>query len=361
MEYLCWREVSRGALFHNFEAVKRLSPAPLCCVVKANGYGHGAVPLGRLYEAFGASYLAVATWKEGLHLRQGGIRLPILILGVTPPKTVPVLEAASLTQSVGSLALGEMYDRYAKGKLPVHLQIDTGMGRAGFRKGAEYAELEAVFTKKHLSVEGIYTHFATADMGDGIPYLHGQTSAFEEAIDYLEQRGHSVGIRHGANSAMLLRGYVWDMPRVGILLYGYPPSHEIPCPLDLQPAMSLYGKIVGLRWVEAGESVGYGATWKSPGRRLIATLPLGYADGIPRCTQGFRVLVRGIPAPVVGRICMDQCMCDVTEVPGVSLFDTATVFGGESTGADALAGCCHTIPYEILTGIGERIPTVYTP
>lgn len=369
-----WAEIDMDAARENLLAVRgTLPPAvKLCCVVKANAYGHGALPLSRLYERLGVSHFAVSNVEEAMQLRLGGIDGEILILGYTPPDCAALLCAHRLVQTVFSLEYAKALEREAEAadvRLVVHSKLDSGMGRLGFRCDSETLaeEMEALSQMPHLSVEGVFTHFAMADSGDwGKRYTDLQYRAFEAALGRLAERGIRFSQRHCANSAAILDypEYRMSMVRAGVLLYGALPSLAVKHTVPLRLVMSLRAVISMVKTLREGESVSYGCTFRAPREMRVATVPVGYADGYWRSNaeNGGYLLVRGKRAPIVGRICMDQLMLDVTEIPEAAMGDVATIIGvdgEECITVEMLAERNGTIPYEILCSVGERVPRFY--
>lgn len=371
-----WVEVDLDALEENFKAVRRtLSPdTKLCCVIKANAYGHGALTVASLYESLGADFFAVATVEEALELRLGGISRPILILGYTPPEAVKKLAEYDISQCVFSLAYAQALSQKAESlgvSVKIHIKLDSGMGRIGFslRSDAAFSrsigEVAAASSLPGLVREGIFTHFAKSDMGKaGEDYTREQIALFEKAIDSLSARGITFPICHAANSAAIF-DYPeanFDMVRAGIVLYGYPPSSAVKGLPALKPALALKTVVDMVKSISAGESVSYGGDYIADGERVIATLPIGYADGLWRSVGNIalRPKVLGKDAFLVGRVCMDQCMLDVTAIEGVKVGDEVTVFGGDGESLEALAERLGTISYELICALGVRLPRVYT-
>ncbi len=366
-----WANIDLDAVKHNYhEICKRLNlNTKLCCVVKANGYGHGAVQLARIYERLGADYLAVSNIEEAIQLRRAAIGLPILILGYTDPRCAADLGKNHITQCVYSYAYGKMLSDNAvneKVELKIHIKIDTGMGRIGFQ--CEKSELEdavKVCSLPNLQTEGIFTHFASADEGDeGKEYTHNQFNKFMKSIQFLEDKGVNISIRHCANSAGIFDypEMHLDMVRAGIVLYGLQPSDVLQNPGYLKPVLSLQTIIDHVKTVHPGECISYGREYKADTERRVATIPIGYADGI--WSSNFHnhmvVEVEGKLASIVGRVCMDQCMIDVTEIPEADVNSKVTVYGVEGyTSVDHVANANGTINYEILCALGERVPRVY--
>lgn len=367
----CWAEIDLDALTHNVEELRR--PLPAGCrflgVVKANAYGHGAVTVAKRLEELGAGYLAVACLDEGVELREAGVRLPILILGYTDPVYTPELLAMGLTQAVTGIEAAEAYAAAAReqgGRLRCHLKLDSGMGRVGFRLPEEFSLAEKALALPELDFEGVFTHFAVSDVPGGEAYTEAQHSRFIEAVEKLEaKRGGKFALIHCANSGAVInyQEYVHDMVRPGIMLYGCYPDKDRGG-FDLRPVMSLKTRVVQLKDMPAGESVSYGRLWKAESPRKIAVLSVGYADGLPRLLSGrLHFFIRGQKVPQVGRVCMDMCMADVTELPEVRVGDEVLIFGrgcGGEIPVEALAEPLGTISYELLCGVSPRVPRVVT-
>ena len=361
-----WAEVNLQALRHNYREIKKQLAAEvkLCAVVKANAYGHGAVPAARIAVEEGAEYLAVATLSEGIELRQAGFTTPILVLGLVMPEDAKDVVDYDLTQVVCEWALAEALSHEAQRQQKearIHLKVDTGMGRIGVRP-EEIGELAAKIAKlPGLVIEGMFSHFATADSKDKT-YTKAQLAAFKEAVAAVEGHGIKLSIKHIAESAAILEipEAHFDMVRAGVIQYGLWPSAEVTHPLDLQPVMSLKARVTWVKDLHPGESVGYGRTFIADKECRIATLPLGYADGYIRAygKEGF-VEIHGKKAPVAGRVCMDQVMVDVTDIPDVQIGDEVTLFGSDSLTIDEMARWGNTINYEVPCLLGARLPRVY--
>ena len=358
--------VSLTAVKHNFLSIRQILPprTRLFCVVKANAYGHGALPLAKVYSASRGISFAVAHLEEAIALREGGITSPILILGHTSHSDVEYLLSYHITPCIHSYTQGKELHTEAQKRctpLPFHLKINSGMHRLGF---TSQNELEAVLSLPYLQLKGIYTHYAQGDMGEaGADFTHTQYNRFLSAIQYVQKRIPSPVITHAGNSGATL-----DFPhllgggaRVGILLYGVYPSPLVTRKIDLQPVMTLSAPILHIRTVPPLTPVGYGGFYVTPTATKLAYIPLGYADGVRRewCEMGVTFTVNGTPCPLVGRVCMDSCTLDVTRVQNVSLGDRVTLFGDGGQDVLSLATRCHTIPYEILTAVGERVKRVY--
>lgn len=368
----CWAEVDLPALRQNFARIKqKAAGASVMAVVKADAYGHGDAVVAPLLEQAGADAFAVACVGEGLRLRGAGVTKPILILSHTDARNAALLAQKDIAQALVSCeaaqALSEAAVR-AGVSVPVHLKVDTGMGRVGFpavdSPGEAAAQIERVLSLPNLRAEGIFTHFAAADSLDeaDIAYTRRQYALLDETVRLLAARGHTFAVRHCCNSAGTFAwpAYHMDMVRPGIILYGEQPSDTVT--LDgLSPVMRLCAAVAQVKVLRRGDAVGYGCTFHAARDMRIATLPVGYADGYPRALSNRgTVSLHGCPARVLGRVCMDQIMVDVTDIPGVNAGDAAIVFGGGA--ADSvldIARMTGTISYEILCGISRRVPRVY--
>lgn len=365
-----WAEVDLDAIAHNVRRLQELAaPAGLMAVVKADGYGHGAVMVARTALAHGARRLAVAMVEEGVHLRQSAIACPILVMGWTPPEQYGLALRYDLELTVSSeaeaRALADAARREGR-RVRVHLKIDTGMGRLGFRwddpqLGQAVARLANL---THLEMVGVYTHLASADDLQ-VPLAGQQLEAFAEALERLAARGVRPPLRHVANSAALLQipAARYDLVRPGIALYGLDAFPQAVRTFGLRPALSWKTRVALVKEVPAGTPISYGATYVTPRPSRIATLPVGYADGLRRALSNRgQVLVNGRRAPIVGRVCMDQVMVDVTDAGQVAVGDEVVLIGSqgaESITADEMAAWMDTIGYEVVTGIGRRVPRIY--
>ncbi|HEY3315482.1 MAG TPA: alanine racemase [Bacillota bacterium] len=367
-----WAEVDLGAIDHNLRQVaRRKSPqAGLMAVVKANAYGHGAVPVAETALAAGANWLGVAILGEAIELRRAGVAAPILILGYTPPDEVGSVLANDVSQAVFSMETARALSREAARlgrRARVHLKVDTGMSRLGVAPGQDgLAFAKDLAGLPGLDLEGIFTHFAAADDPDQ-GYTRWQLERFTAFIEDLRALGIEFRIRHAANSAAIINlpEAHLDLVRLGISLYGYHPSPGGEGGVALRPAMTVKARIGYLKEVPAGTCVSYGRTFVTGRPTVLATLPLGYADGYPRLLSSRgAVIIHGRMAPVVGRVCMDQIMVDVTDIPRVALGDEVIVLGRQGEvgmTADDLAALTGTISYEILCGVSPRVPRVYLP
>lgn len=371
-----WAEINIDSAVHNYKMIRKAvnGSAMICCVVKADGYGHGAAALAGVYEKLGADWFAVSNIEEAMQLRETGITKPILILGYTPAECAPALSANNISQAVYSTEYAKTLNDCAVSagvKIKIHLKLDTGMSRIGLMCQSKQEDIEAVrrgveiCSMPAFESEGVFTHFAVADEGeDGQAFTKAQFDNFMYAVGELEKQGVKFKIRHCANSGAI-EDYPQthlDMVRAGIILYGLAPSQKIKNPLDLIPVMELRSAVSHTKQIGDGATVSYGRTFKSIGNMRIATLPVGYADGYVRsiAKEGY-VLIHGKKAKIVGRICMDQTMADISNIDGVKIGDTATVFGtapGAPT-ADDLARWIGTINYEVTCIVGKRVARVY--
>lgn len=362
-----WAEVDLDAIEYNFMAARNHLPAvmKLLATVKANAYGHGAVPVAKLLEDK-ADYFALAAMDEAVQLRMAGITAPLLVLGPVQPLDFERAAKHTIALTVSSLPEAKAISRcaVALGKsVPVHFALDTGMSRIGFpcteeaaREIAEAAKLPGVIP------EGIFSHFALADSADK-SYAYFQRDNFRRMLALIDVE---FPIRHLYNSAAITElEPEFDMAREGIILYGLLPSDEVDLNRigGVRPAMALRSHVSFVKTLPAGTPVSYGCTYVTEKETVIATVMAGYADGVPRLLSNCgEVIIRGVRAPVVGRVCMDQFMVDVTHIPGVRAGDVVTIFGtdgGVTVTADEVAAKAQTIGYELVCGIAPRVPRVY--
>lgn len=372
-----WIQIDLDALKQNYNAIReRVAPGTqIISIVKADAYGHGAVHAARELYEIGCRCFAVSNLEEAFQLRRAGLGGSILILGYTPPEKAETLAVNDITQAVFDLGYGERLAACARESgvvVNVHIKVDTGMTRIGFRyQDSEedrhsVDDIESVCRLGGLFAQGIFTHFASADEGaDGEVYTRLQFDLFLDIIARLKQRGVTFEMRHCCNSAATLcyPEMQLDGVRPGIILYGLYPSDEVRGACPLRPAMELKTVVSMVKDVPAGSKISYGRTFTAQENMRVATVPVGYADGYPRALSGRAwMLINGQKAPVVGRICMDQTMLDVTDIPGVEEGMEVTVFGmdhGERISVDDLARLSGQINYEIICGISKRVPQVY--
>lgn len=368
-KYRAWAEIDLDALLLNHRAVKKLLPGgeKLCAVVKADAYGHGAVTVARALEEE-TDFFAVAMAEEAFELRDAGIKKPILILGIVPHSRVRDLVTADVRLTVTSLREAKAIAGEAKkaGKEALlHLAVDTGMGRIGFlpneKSVNEIAELSRL---REVVIEGVFSHFATADEPDP-SFAAVQQERFERFLAALRERGICPPVRHLFNSAAILRrAPAFDMAREGLVLYGLTAEgverDRVP---GLRPVMSVKARIVQIKTLPKGSPVSYGSTFVTGKRTKVATVSMGYGDGLPRAlSNGGEALVRGICVPILGRVCMDQLMLDVTGIGGLREGECAVLFGFDGEAelpVTEQAKRCGTISYELLCNINRRVPRVY--
>jgi alanine racemase len=361
-----WVEVDLDAISHNIEEFRgRLqNNTQIMAVVKADGYGHGAVPIAREALAAGATYLAVALIDEALELREAGIEAPILILGSTPPEFVEVALLNDITITVFHEEVIEAIESSAakhSKKAKVHLKVDTGMGRIGVRSEDELDRLVRKINHcRYIELEGVFTHFSRADE-ENPEYTVQQHHNFIKAV-----QSYNIPIVHCSNSAagILYPEWGYNLLRLGISLYGqYPSDFTKDKGVRLKPAFSLKSRVAHLKSVPAGTSISYGGTFKTKEESLIASIPIGYADGFSRSlsNRGYAI-VGGQKVPIVGRVCMDQLMLDVSKVAACNMGDEVVFIGeqmGESITVDDMASLLQTINYEVTCMISKRVPRVY--
>ncbi len=370
-----WADIALDNLAHNYQMLRQAVPAQckFLGVVKADAYGHGAVPVSRQLQTLGAEFLAVSNLEEALQLRRADIALPILILGYTPAVYAPDMADMDIRQEVHSLDYAQQLSHSLAGTgktLTVHLKLDTGMSRLGFFAydcPDTLAQLRDATALPHLAWEGVFTHFPVADSYAPADrdFTRRQYARFMAMIDDLAAMGIAFAIRHCCNSAatMLYPEFALDMIRPGIATYGISPSPELAGRMDLRPLMSLRTTISQIRTFQPGIGISYGQTYTTSTQRRIAVLSIGYADGLPRCLSGkLTLLLHGRPIRQVGRICMDMCMADITDVPQAQVGDTVTLFGqdgGRRLAIEDWAAQTGTIAYEYLCDINKRTPRIY--
>lgn len=360
-----WAEIDLDAVAHNIAQVRsRVGSSRMLAVVKANAYGHGAPAVARACLDAGATYLGVFCVDEGIQLRQAGIMAPVLVMGYCPPWEAMEIVRHGLTASVSNpetVAALAGAARDAGVRSPAHLKIDTGMARHGVLPNEVPQFVQLIQAMPDVHLEGAFTHFATADESDKT-FTKRQFQAFQQAAQHLPDGV----IRHVANSATcadMPDEMGLDMVRPGICLYGRQPSGNLLRPMDLHPALMLKSYVARLHHLAQGETVSYGRTWTAPRNTRVALIPCGYADGLPRLvTNQGCVLVHGQRAPIIGRVCMDSHMVDVTDIPHAQLHDEVVIIGRQGEAeitAEEIAALAGTINYEILCGITARVPRSY--
>lgn len=361
-------EIRLSALRHNVHAIRALFPqgVGLLCIVKANAYGHGALPVARALEADGARMLGVATVEEGVELREGGIRLPVVVLGgVDPPQAAEALshDLSAVLFDLGQIGYLARAAEVAGRPFPVHVKVDTGMGRLGLLPREAMAAASLLASNHALRLEGWMTHLSSADgpAAEDREYTAAQLATFQETLPAVRKAfGDGVAV-HALNSAGIFRfrEEPFDLVRPGISMYGCSPLPPGDASPDLRPVMRIVTKVLSLKELPAGHAVSYNRRYRCDGARRIAVVPIGYADGYRRALTGHaRMSVAGHPVSVAGTVCMDHTMIDVTGVPGVAVGTDVEVMGEASMSAAEMARICGTIPYEILVEVGPRIPRV---
>ncbi|GAK57238.1 alanine racemase [Candidatus Vecturithrix granuli] len=366
-----WAEIDLDHVAHNIREFQRITPphTQLMAIVKADGYGHGAVEVAKAALEAGASRLAIAFLEEGIVLRRKELSAPILILGVSAPDTEKAALEHDLTPTICTVDSAQRFSQAAAtlGKtIRFHLKLDTGMGRIGVRPEQLKELLEALQHLPNLEMEGVFSHFSKADEKEKT-YTQMQLHRYHECLNMIHAAGFRPTIRHLANSAgtMETSEAHFDLVRIGISLYGFYPSDEVDkTTVDLRPVMRWKTRIAHLKMLPTGERVSYGGMFTTRRPTMVATLPLGYADGFRRrlWTKNWHVLVRGQRAPILGKICMDMFMVDVTDIAGTSIGDEVVLIGsqGENTiSADDMANALETINYEITCLVGKRVPRIY--
>ncbi len=367
-----WAEINLDNLAHNIREVRRVTKdsALVTAVVKADAYGHGAVTASKVFLENGADRLAVATLSEAIELRQNHIDAPILVLGYTPIYQVEDVIKYNIIQTIYNYEQAKAISDYSKANnaiCKVHIKIDTGMVRIGFYDKEEAVEeISRINKLPNIELEGIFTHFAVADEEDKEKTMK-QLEKFNWITNKLENKGIHISIKHVSNSAAIidLPEYSLNMVRAGIMLYGLYPSPDVNKErVHLKPAMTLKAKVSNVKEVEPGVGISYGHIFVTERKTRVGTLPLGYADGYTRMLTGkAEASLKGNRVPIIGKICMDQCMIDVTEIEDVKIGDEVILFGDGQNNTphiDEIAKKLDTINYEIVCMMSRRVPRVYT-
>lgn len=363
-----WAEIDLQAIESNFKAIQAQTGCSVLCVIKANAYGHGSVPVAKRLQKAGAAYFGVATVTEAVELREQGVTLPILILGYVDEADARLVARFGVTATVYDRETAQMLSRAAAEEgceIHVHFKLDTGMSRLGFPAHHLPETVEAlteIAQLPGLRADGIFTHFAVADEADGADFTARQQARFAAVCDALAARGLHFAVRHCANSGAILQhpGSYMNMVRAGIVLYGYYPDRSIPRTLKLRPAMTLKARVVQVHTCDAGSTVSYGREFTAREETRLAVLSIGYADGYLRGRTGHaQVILDGRRVPVVGRICMDMCMAQAPADLQVQRGDEAVIFGAEGVTAEELAESAGTITYEVLCAVSSRVPRIY--
>ena len=360
-------KIDLDAISSNFDAIAAKTKVPVMAVVKADAYGHGAIQVARLLQDR-CAFFGVSSLLEATELRRAGLTTPILILGHTPPKAFPTVIREGIRPTIfrweDAVALSEA--AVAAGvPAPFHFAVDTGMSRLGFPATEEAADICARIARlPGLVTEGCFSHFATADCAD-LSRAKAQAKRFDDFCDMLKARGVNIAIRHMNNSAGLMNFDThYEMVRAGIVTYGMYPSEEVsPDLLSLKPALQFLSKVTFVKTLPAGKEISYGGTYVTEKETIVATVPVGYADGYRRSLSGkFYCLVHGQKAPILGRICMDQMMVDVTHIPQTKPGDRVTLVGTdgkETITMEQVAAAADSFNYEFVCGISRRVPRIY--
>lgn len=360
-------KIDMDAIAANFRAVQVKAGVPVMAVVKADAYGHGAVQVARLLQE-SCGFFGVSSLSEALELRRADIHAPILILGHTPVTAFPAAVREEIRLTMFSLEEAQLLSQEAvkQGKTAyIHLAVDTGMSRIGFQATETDADICAQIARlPGIDTEGLFSHFATADCAD-LSRSHAQSARFDRFDQMLRDRGVTVRIRHLDNSAGIMNfDSHYEMVRSGIVTYGLYPSNEVdPALLGLTPAMSWHSRVSHVKWLEAGRQIGYGGTYTTTAPTRVATIPVGYADGYRRALSGkFHVLLHGKKAPILGRVCMDQMMVDVTNIPEAKVNDPVVLVGNDGAEGitwEEISEKADSFNYEFVCGISRRVCRQY--
>ena len=359
--------IDLDAISANFRAIREKAGVPVMAVIKADAYGHGAIQVARQLQGE-CAFFGVSSMLEALELRQADLKNPILVLGHTRVAAFPEAVKENIRPTIyryeDALALSR--EAAKQGKIaPCHIAVDTGMSRLGFQVTVEAADIcKQIAELPNLEIEGLFSHFATADCAD-LSKAKAQAELFDRFYAMLQSRGVSVKLRHLDNSAGLMNfDCHYEMVRSGIVTYGLYPSQEVnPQNLPLTPALTWHSRVTHVKLLPAGREISYGGTYVTQAPTLVATVPVGYADGYRRSLSGkFYVLIRGKRAPILGRVCMDQMMVDVTNIPDVQVNDRVVLVGtdGEETiTMEQIAQAADSFNYEMVCGISRRVPRIY--
>lgn len=368
--YRVYADIDLDAIYENVKNAKALlkKDTKMMAIVKADGYGHGAVEVARQIDELVDAY-GVAILEEGIDLRKAGFTKPILILGYTPKPLYPAMIRYDIATAVFTMEMAKEISDTAVAmhqKANIHIKLDTGMSRIGFSITKESKEtIEQIAKLPGIEIKGCFSHFARMDEKDKTK-ANEQFAKFTKMVNALEKDGVDLGIRHISNSAGIMEApeVQMDMVRNGICLYGLYPSEEVQKErLPLKPAMELKAYVSYVKTLEPGVEIGYGGTYTTTKKTRVATIPVGYADGYPRCLSGKgSVLIHGKKAPILGRVCMDQFMVDVTDIDNVCIGDRVTLFGKDGDSCitiEEISAMAHSFNYEFVCDIGKRIPRVY--
>jgi alanine racemase len=363
--YGTWLEIDLSTLSRNYQIISKLAGTMVMPVVKANAYGHGLEKVAACFESAGAAWLGVARIEEALLLREAGIKAKILVLGYTSPLRVAHAIKAEVTLTVYDFSVAQAYADQAEKlgeKLTIHAKIDTGMGRLGIQPEEADDFIALIRSSSFLNLEGLFTHFACADEPEK-PYTQQQLEQFNRIIGKLEREGVRPAILHASNSAgaLVFPNARFDMTRVGIALYGLPPSSDVQLPQEIKPALSWKTRLISIKTLPAGHGVSYGFKYFTQGEERIGVIAVGYGDGLRR-RPGNQVLIRGRKVAVIGNVCMDQCMVQLDALPDAQIGDEVVIIGHQEQSeisATDLADEWGTINYEVICGLVARMPRYY--
>ncbi len=365
MNETAWVEIDLNAIAHNLKAIKSKAghDTKVLAIVKADAYGHGAVRASQTLEENGIDMLGVAFPKEGVELRENNINTPILILNPILSEQIEEVIKYSLGVTVSCLDIANELSATAikcRHHISVHVEVDTGMGGAGLCPNKVIPFIKKLKLIDNLEIEGIFTHFNSSEEKDK-SFSKNQLKIFKDIIEQIEKEKIEIPLIHAANSAAILDipGSYFNMVRPGILLYGIFPSKNVLRNIDLKPAMSFKTRIINLKKLDTGSTIGYGRTFNVFKQTTVATIPVGYKDGLNRCFSNLgEVLVNGKRAPIIGRVCMDRCFIDVTNLPNAEIGSEVTIYGNQAKEAisiESAAESIGTIPYEIVCNIGTKV------
>ncbi len=366
LDWSTWLEIDLAAIRNNVSRLRDLSDAAVMAIVKANGYGHGAIPAAQAAVEGGAAWCGVSRLEEALALRHAGLVCPILVLGYTPPARLPQAMANQVSLTVYDPELAASYVECARegtGEVRVHVKVETGMGRLGIDPAKALDLIRYLREQPGIMVEGIFTHFARADEPD-VETTQQQLDRFQKVLDGLKSNGHGLPpMIHASNSAgaIYFKDARFNLIRVGAAMYGLDPSPQAPLPPDFYPALSWKTRITSIKDLSAGHGVSYGSRYITRKTERIGVIPVGYADGLRRVDHQ-QVLIHGELAPIVGSVCMDQCMVQLDGLPQARLEDEVVVIGRQGNRAitsEDLARRWGTINYEVVCGLANRIPRIY--
>jgi alanine racemase len=363
--YSAWLEINLGTIRSNVKSLLQISQTEVMAIVKANGYGHGAAEIAAASVEAGATWCGVARLEEAIALRRAGINSHILVLGYTSPDRIAEAVNNNISLTIYDQQIGEAYAEQASkfgGGLRLHIKVDTGMGRLGISPDTALEFIEKLSRLPQLNIEGIFTHFARADEPQADTTAN-QLEMFDTLVAQLRKDGVAPRYIHAANAAAILNypRARYDLVRPGIALYGFPPSPETPLPDSIKPAITWKTLLTSVRDFPAGHGISYGHIYHTRRTERIGSIAIGYADGFRR-VNGNVALVRGKRVPVVGRVCMDQCMLLLDDVPDAEIGDEVVLLGtqnGESITAEELGERWNSFNYEVICGLSARLPRIY--